>query len=104
VAPTEGSHGAQPRWGRVRVAGGTEADRPTEATAAPSTPPSDRHMLHDSDADPLIMVTDSSRIDYLVLLIAFIYKCKLDMEQHCDWMGHGAAGLRGKGRLHAHAP
>ena len=41
--------------------------------------------------------TDSSRINYLVLLIAFTIECKLDMEQHCDWIVRGTVGLRGKG-------
>ena len=32
-------------------------------------------------------------IVYLVLLIAL---CKLDMEQHCKWIVHGTASVRGK--------
>ena len=41
-----------------------------------------------------LWLADSSRIVYIVLLIAL---SKLDLEQHRKWIVHGTAGLRGKG-------
>jgi hypothetical protein len=62
-----------------------------EVSAAPLAP------RHGGGLWLLVAATSGTLIRHDHLSSTLNRLCKLDMEQHCKWIVHGAAGLRGKG-------